>query len=342
MKPAKDSKDFPHRRKKLRPYGRAQTPFDPRTGTYIPVGDPRLVLEFEVLAVGDDMLLCTYRDGTPVQVAKPWAFRKSAFDGQTIDGSSYTWVDSSNRTVDNDDGTTSQNLSSTWAVGEKILAAKLLDYVECVVDGDLDDVDDGTYQVFFEDLNTGGRRWTLGGGLYGQWWTEDAQAFAYDTYATLAMERGPVNETGFVREETGYGGHHIRCTEELDGAVILVNAGLAILGSHHPMTISADIWTINGLEPYAEVADHPGYAEIEVPGHHDVVDPVDAENPDHAHWQGGSNSRNIISLTRVYRVRANQTFELEFKWSSSSSPGGNKDLFGLDQKSNYISLTRLA
>ena len=121
--------------KRSKPFGQRSTPFDPKEGKYLSLGDPGWVAEFTVVEVGTDMLLCEDRNGVPTLVAKAWAFRMSEQEDEEIPG---------------------------YVAGEKILAARMIHYVNAEAeDGELTDVEAGegdeAHTVLWEDLNTAGR-----------------------------------------------------------------------------------------------------------------------------------------------------------------------------------------
>lgn len=126
---------------------------------------PRLI-RVKVIAVKDDYLECKLynpgadTDGDEINVAKPWMFRKTPFDGETwefTDGGEYEF-DYTNYTDDNglrreiQDTTTGdtiiQSVTPAWMVGEILVAERRNTGVD----------DDDNNRVAYEDI-TAGRVW---------------------------------------------------------------------------------------------------------------------------------------------------------------------------------------
>lgn len=159
------SVDLPAKRRLLH-FGRDPIK-DPNTGTDFPLGEVRPVAEFTIVQVGDDCMVCEddAEGGSLVLVAKPWQFRKTAYenDGEAIDGVTYVAdADVKNkRTATPADGVAvTEYVKPAYAAGEKIVAFRMVDTVECVVAKDeLDDAPEGTHFVDWLDANSAGRQW---------------------------------------------------------------------------------------------------------------------------------------------------------------------------------------
>lgn len=148
-------------RKKARPFGLPSTPFDPRTGTYLPLSEPGDFAEVTVREVGHDVLLCDDREGRPALILKPWSLRASTFDGQTLDGVDYASTDLDVRTATVGSNSVEERVVGAYFAGEKIMAYRraFRDAVLGVVAGELTDIESGSHRLFWEDMNTAGRRW---------------------------------------------------------------------------------------------------------------------------------------------------------------------------------------
>lgn len=155
--------------KRSRPFGARRTPFNPLTGTYLPLGDVRAFVDFTIVQVGHDFLLCEGADDRQVLVAKPWQFRKTAFDGETFgegDEVAYASTGLDRRKVTEGSSTSVERVSPAYCVGERIVAMRKAQAERVngvVAEDELEDIPAGDYTVDMEDLNTAGRRWLPGG-----------------------------------------------------------------------------------------------------------------------------------------------------------------------------------
>jgi hypothetical protein len=159
-------------RKPSRPYGLPTTPFDPRSGTFLPLADLGPFRELTILEVGHDALLCEDRHGTPRLVLRPWALRRSSFNGETFDvggtdtAFASTGLDTRTATPDGGSAVT-ETVSPGYAIGEKIVAfykpgtGPFGDEpgVGVVGAGELTDTNADSYLIPWEDVNTAGRKW---------------------------------------------------------------------------------------------------------------------------------------------------------------------------------------
>jgi hypothetical protein len=137
-----------------RPFGMPGTPFDPKTGKFFPLSDSRVVEQFIIEEVADNVLLCRDSHGKYTVVAKPWQFRRQEYDGLTLDGITYTWTALDTRDADDGDDVEVQYVGPVYVVGEYILAAKRPTRVR------VDLPDDQKYAAEWEDINTAGRDWS--------------------------------------------------------------------------------------------------------------------------------------------------------------------------------------
>lgn len=129
-------------------------PFDPNTGLYLPMGDKALFREFTVVEVGHDVLLCKDDREVQVLVAKPWALRKSSFDGVTFDSVTYTSTDVDVR----DAGGTEETVTPAYVADEKILCVRVSADVT-LAGGEISNEQSGDRVVDWCDMNTTGRDW---------------------------------------------------------------------------------------------------------------------------------------------------------------------------------------
>lgn len=150
-------------RKPSKPFGLPSTPFNPQTGAFMPLSEPGAFAEMTVVEVGHDVLLCLDREGRKQLVLKPWALRRSSFDGLTLGGLIYTTTGIDQRTATGPDGPVSEAVVKPYLAGEKIMAYRRheLDAAIGVVVGELSDGNLGSHRLFWEDMNTAGRTWTL-------------------------------------------------------------------------------------------------------------------------------------------------------------------------------------
>lgn len=152
------------RQKSSKPFGLPRTPFNPQTGTYLPLGEPSPFAEFTVVEVGHDVLLCSDRDGRQALVLKPWSLRASTFHGVTLDGVAYVSTAVDVRTATASGGEPiEQRVESSYAVSEKIMAYRRADRdaaMGVVGVGELSGITAGSYRLFWEDMNTAARGWS--------------------------------------------------------------------------------------------------------------------------------------------------------------------------------------
>jgi len=167
-----------------RPFGMPITPFNPKTGAYLPLGNPNEIKAFSLVEEHASHLLCKSpvpvvgeedTGGVRVIIAKPFILRRDMFDGKTINGITYdypytpvgedTKSDSNIRTAEDEDGNIElQRISFPYTIDdtvpETIIAFKrdgwATDY-----DDDGKPIDTKIHYVW-EDLNVAGRGWTTG------------------------------------------------------------------------------------------------------------------------------------------------------------------------------------
>jgi hypothetical protein len=73
----------------------------------------------------DDCLICTDDSGNQVVVAKPWLIRRSPFDGQVVNGISYTYSGVNRREAwDGEETTETQLITPNYFNGAVILAVR--------------------------------------------------------------------------------------------------------------------------------------------------------------------------------------------------------------------------
>ncbi len=124
------------------------------------MGETGPVAPFTVVEVGNDVLLCTNRDGKQILVAKAWPFRKSEYHEEEFDGTTYESTDVDERTATAGGLTATEAVDLPYVVGEKVLAAKMLNLVRVEVEeGELTDIAAGDWRVDWEDMNAAGRGW---------------------------------------------------------------------------------------------------------------------------------------------------------------------------------------
>lgn len=159
-------------RKPSKPFGLPGSPFDPRHGIHVPLADVGPFREVTILEIGHDALLCEDADGRDRVVLKPWALRKSSFNGETftVAGTSTayasTGLDTRTATPSGGDAVT-ETVTPPYVVGEKLLVcykpgvgpAAGEPGVGTIGTSELSNVTAGDYRLEWEDLNTAGRHW---------------------------------------------------------------------------------------------------------------------------------------------------------------------------------------
>jgi len=113
-----------------------------------------IIQQFAVRSVQDDYLICQAWDGgflsgIDVQVAKPFLLKNSFFDGQTVDGVSYTYLDVNTREATDGTTTETQLVTPSYFLDATIYAVK------DVIGG----VDLNGSGIEWLDLNVDGRAW---------------------------------------------------------------------------------------------------------------------------------------------------------------------------------------
>ncbi len=120
------------KQKPAKPFG-SEAPFDPTTGARLAVGDASQLAVMTVQAIGHDVLVCTYRQ-VIVFVAKPDAFRKSLFDGKTVEGVARASLELDVRTAQEGVDTAPERITPPYRVGDKILAGRVPNYLDAEIE----------------------------------------------------------------------------------------------------------------------------------------------------------------------------------------------------------------
>jgi hypothetical protein len=142
-----------------RPFGMPATPFNPATGTYLPLstdaqGTGGTALAIEIMTVSseeNDYLICVDSSDQEVYVAKPFTLRRTPYDGVTWGDVSYVYS-AANTRVASAAGETdeTQKITPSYEADETIVAVAH---------------DTGVLTSFgeiaWEDLNTAGRAWAV-------------------------------------------------------------------------------------------------------------------------------------------------------------------------------------
>ncbi len=147
--------------RKLKPFGLAETPFNPMAGKRFGLGDVTGdIVVMEIVGINHasddnseayyDTILCRRLDrigddDTAIRVYKPWLFRRSPFDGQTISEIEYdynsNYVREACGEVDGVEVEEVQYVTPPYLLGEQILALRV--------------------QENWIDLNNAGRCWAV-------------------------------------------------------------------------------------------------------------------------------------------------------------------------------------
>jgi hypothetical protein len=133
-----------------------KTPFNPRTGKYLPLSDDRAIGQFEMIEEEASRLKCTdMQTGATVYVAKPYMLREDLFHEQTVDGVSYSFTAIGQRTASapgEDDE--EQLITPDYLVGETIFAFR--GHVAILLPDDVT-----MFHGEWTDLNACGRCWAV-------------------------------------------------------------------------------------------------------------------------------------------------------------------------------------
>jgi len=112
------------------------------------------VNQFRLQSIGNDLYgAVTYVAGVPgttFSLAKPWFLRRNTFDGQTVGGRIYTYIDSTSRKVEIESSgqVFFETIIPEYAIGDELMYASSVDATE--VDGALELI----------ELNTNGHHWS--------------------------------------------------------------------------------------------------------------------------------------------------------------------------------------
>lgn len=116
------------------------------------------VSRFKVQAIHTDYLTCRSWDGTTlgsidVNIAMPWDLRRTPFDGQTVNGVTYTYTTDIQRTATDGTNTETHVITPPYFADAEIYAARgLVGGAGVTVDG---------AALAWIDLNLAGRAWAV-------------------------------------------------------------------------------------------------------------------------------------------------------------------------------------
>jgi hypothetical protein len=109
---------------------------------------PIIRRRFTITAINNDTLTCTPAGGgDAVTVAKHWDARRTPFDGETVNGYTYTYSSATARQSDDGSTTEDQVITPPYFVGAQIVAERNIAGGTGVTD------------VIWEDVNKAGRAW---------------------------------------------------------------------------------------------------------------------------------------------------------------------------------------
>lgn len=80
---------------------------------------------FTLVSVSNDYLVCTDANGNTVNIAKPYELRYTPFHGQTINGITYTYSSSTQRSATDGTDTETQYITPNYVAGAEIIASKV-------------------------------------------------------------------------------------------------------------------------------------------------------------------------------------------------------------------------
>lgn len=129
--------------------------------TPIPGEPPRLNdlagRRFKVTAIHGDYLTCRTWDGATqgnadVLVARPWDLQRTPFDGQTVNGVTYTFTSDVERSATDGVTTEVHVVTPPYFVGCEIRAFMHIQSSGLTV---------GSVTVYWEDINVAGRAWAV-------------------------------------------------------------------------------------------------------------------------------------------------------------------------------------
>ena len=239
-----------------RPFGMPITPFNPKTGAFLPLGNPNEIRAFSLIEEHASHLLCESpvpvvgeegNQGVRVIIAKPFILRRDMFDGKTIDGITYTFEndvdeegdpneDKGKRTAeDEDENSVIQEISFPYVIDEDVKETIFAFKREVwVTDYDEDgNPIDTKIHCLWEDLNTAGRGWVdvrSGGGFWSVVVSYEAGGDFPDTYT--------VTPWNF---KTGAGEDNV--------------AGVNIPNSNGGIVASTELWV--SIDSYGSYVGHP-------------------------------------------------------------------------------------
>jgi hypothetical protein len=93
---------------------------------YVLTGSAGSYIMFLLTEVHDDFLACEhYPSGIEVYIFKPYSLQRTAYDGLTVNGISYTYAAAAERTASSGEVTETQLITPDYAVGEPIYAVPI-------------------------------------------------------------------------------------------------------------------------------------------------------------------------------------------------------------------------
>lgn len=148
--------------KRVFPFGFPNTPFDPSKGKHYSLSNDKQFYVLNILYIYSDVLLCLDLQNQLAIIAKPYLLRRSPFDGETVDGITYTYDTSvaGKRSATDGVDTESHLITPDYVVGEEIVAIRNDANVYLYADTDGQPAN-APAKARYIDMNTGGRCWAV-------------------------------------------------------------------------------------------------------------------------------------------------------------------------------------
>jgi hypothetical protein len=167
----------------------------------------------------------------------------------------------------------------------------------------------GGTKTMLIDVNVDGRGGTT---LAGSWYSTDTLWEAdYNISTNMPFENEDFQEGSGMTLAAQGDGHKLTVGAALNGATILVSAGICWTLAHVPSRVRAFL-----------DAGSLGHAQADIPGHMESVYPTGGDLVDHHHYQAGSpSSAGGLLVTRAFKVSTGDVFSFSVAWATDADPG---------------------
>jgi len=214
--------------KQSAPFRMGKTPFDPRTGTFLPLNKYQIVQELTIIGEciegtnKDDCLICENAKGRTIYVAKPFMLQRTPFDTQEFDGVTHAYTTATERTATTGSDVISQEITPSYTVDgtEKIIVALVLKPTMQV----------GKRKVEWMDVNTAGRNWedAGSGGLWIQITGHSTDSTNRYTYTFVEVEKTSAGYGGWTTKSGGQTGTARNTIEDMNDAAGMQGCGVTV------------------------------------------------------------------------------------------------------------------